>query len=274
MAFYGVVFPEFWTGRTGRELRALGKDAQLLALYLVTNRHTNMLGLYRLLIDDIRHETGLGLKGIEAGLVAAAATDFGCFDSTTSFVWVKTMARFRMNVPAGEALDPDDKKVLALNKLYHKLEPNPFLGEFFDANHHMFRIRKRRESTGVVAPFAAPTTSRACKGLVSPLQASKQISVSVSGSEIRIRDQEKAPRARHRSLDPVENANPGAVRELIANLVTQAPANAAFADLKEDAKAACAKHGLAYDPRLVGEALEQALARRAKAALAATGGRG
>ena len=72
-SYYGVVFPEFWTGPTGRQLREHGgKDAQLLGLYLISNRHTNMLGLYRLRIDDIRHESGLGLTSFEAELVRYA----------------------------------------------------------------------------------------------------------------------------------------------------------------------------------------------------------
>ena len=79
-SYYGVIFPEFWTGPTGHEIRARGgKDGQLLALYLATNPHTNMIGLYRLLLDDIRHESGLSAKAIERGF--AAATAFATFDA-------------------------------------------------------------------------------------------------------------------------------------------------------------------------------------------------
>ena len=41
---YAIVTPQFWTGTTGREIRARGRDAQLVALYLMTSPHANMLG--------------------------------------------------------------------------------------------------------------------------------------------------------------------------------------------------------------------------------------
>lgn len=153
-SYYGVIFPEFWTGRTGRELRERGgKDAQVLGLYLASNRHANMLGLYRLLTEDVKHETGLGVKSLQRAYEAAAHSEFAIFDAVTSFVWVRQMARIRLGLKPGVALDPEDNKVKAVNSLYGAIDPNPFLGEFFDVNHRLLRLRKRRDSVGVVVPF-------------------------------------------------------------------------------------------------------------------------
>lgn len=156
MSYYGVIFPEFWTGATGRELRGRGgKEAQLLALYLASNRHANMLGLYHLLVDDVRHETGLSLKGIEKGFHVVHDATFATFDAATNFVWVRQMARFRLALKNGGGLDQNDKRVLAINRLYHALDPNPFLGEFYDLNRKTLCIKKRREASSVVVPFMA-----------------------------------------------------------------------------------------------------------------------
>ncbi len=217
MSYYGTVFPEFWTGRTGRELRECGgKDAQLLGLYLITNRHTNMLGLYHLLIDDVKHETGLSLKAIERGLTVVGTSTFASFDADTAFVWVRQMARFRLGLKNGDDLHPADKRVLAVNRLYQDLDLNPFLGTFYDANKKPLCLRKRREPvTALVVPFTtthhmSPLTrglEGASKGLPSQYQKQDQDQDQGSGTGIRISD-------RTESAPPARGSGPSAVRQL------------------------------------------------------------
>lgn len=270
MSYYGVIFPEFWTGRTGRELREHGgKDAQVLALYLATNRHANMIGLYPLTVEDIKYETGLGAKAVERGFAATEATGFAVYDAETSFVWVYQMARFRLGLKAGEALHQDDRRVIAVNKLYHGIESNPFLGEFYDRNHTILRLKKGREPQGIAASY---TISGPLQGALKPLPSQDQDQDQIkarSGSEIRKQDQEKArtlPRPQI-STDQKrgQNENAGAVRELVLDLVGRADRRDTFADLKDLAKTECARAHLAYDAELVGNVLEQALARQRKA---------
>jgi hypothetical protein len=165
VSYYGVIFPEFWTGHTGRLLRAQGgKEAQVLALYLTTNRHANMIGFYSLLADDVRHETGLTGKAIARGFAITAATEFATFDAGSSVVWVRQMARFRLGLRAGAKLAADDNRVAACNRLYHGLPANPFLGDFFDLNHSLLRLSRRRENLGLVVPLMDTTTSRPLQG--------------------------------------------------------------------------------------------------------------
>lgn len=166
-SYYGVIFPEFWTGRTGRELRERGgKDAQVLALYLATNRHANMLGLYRLMVEDIKHETGLGMKAIEKAFEATRAAEFATYDATSSFVWVHQMARFRLALKSGEPLKASDNRVDAVNRIYQALDPNPFLGRFYDAYKRTLHLRSAREPQGVVVPYQLSSPS---KGALEPL---------------------------------------------------------------------------------------------------------
>jgi hypothetical protein len=160
-SYYGVIFPEFWTGTTGREIRRQGgKDAQLLGLYLASNRHANMIGLYRLLVDDVKHETGLSANAIGRSYGVLQRASFAIFDAATSFVWVYQMARFRLGLKNGAALDSEDKRVPAVNGMYHALDGNPFLGDFYDQNRSTLKLKKRRDAVGLVVAPLQTTISR------------------------------------------------------------------------------------------------------------------
>ena len=67
MRDYAKISPQFWIGSTGRKLRDAGLEATLVALYLLSNPHANMLGLYYLPQLYIALETGLGIEGASKG---------------------------------------------------------------------------------------------------------------------------------------------------------------------------------------------------------------
>lgn len=133
-SYYGVLFEEFWTGKTGRNIRrAGGERAQVLALYLISNRHANMLGLYPLAFEDLAHETGLKPTAARKALQVLSTANFAHYDEASEFVWVVNMFRFRLGLKVGQALDADDKRALGANRLFHRLAENPFKARFFSA---------------------------------------------------------------------------------------------------------------------------------------------
>lgn len=67
MRDYGKVSPHFWIGRTGKELRQAGPESQLVALYLLTSPHANMIGLYYMPLAFLSHETGLSASANAIG---------------------------------------------------------------------------------------------------------------------------------------------------------------------------------------------------------------
>lgn len=106
MRDYGKVSPQFWTGATGKALKAAGPDAVVVALYLMTSPHANMIGLYYMPILYIAHETGLGMEGATKGLASAIEAGFCSYDDASEYVFVHTMARFQI----GDQLDVKDKR--------------------------------------------------------------------------------------------------------------------------------------------------------------------
>lgn len=287
-SFYGVVFPEFWTGRTGRELRRRGgKDAQLLGLYLATNRHTNMLGLYRLSLEDIQHETGLKVGEIAKALTVLEAVDFARYDVASEFVWVLTMYRFRLNLQPGQALAGGDKRIVALNKLYHALDANPFLGAFYEATVDALQISKPRKAEGLaVSPSTLTSPSKgASKGLRSGIDADAAPDVAVSKGHPspsegaskplpsqyqdqdqkqdqvpEIRKQEKAGRSAT-DLDH-EPVNVNVLTRLAHDAIDDLGATASYADLADLLKTLARRHKVAMTPDAVTAALESALHQR------------
>lgn len=116
MRDYGKVLPQFWTGQTGRSLRG-NPTAQIVALYLQTSPHANMIGVFHCPVVYIAHETGCPMQGATKALRTLSEAGFLTWDEASDLVWVHEMARFQI----GEALKPGDKRVVAIRKEFEKL---------------------------------------------------------------------------------------------------------------------------------------------------------
>lgn len=268
MAYYGVLFPEFWTGRTGRDIRREGGvQAQLLALYLTSNRHANMLGLYRLALADICHETGMRERVVIAAAAALERAGFARFDASSDFVWVLTMCLFRLGLKTGHALEVGDKRVVAVNRLYHGIEANPFLGAFYMQHHEALRLDKPRPPHGQASPY---TISGPLQGASKPLASQSQISG--SGSDLQtIRDQgsdhqeqEKAGRFAPDSARRGDGHEPNVnvITRLAHDVIASCGESALIADLADALKTRCAELRIALTPDAVTKAIDSALHQR------------
>ncbi len=151
MRDYAKVVPRFWLGATGKALRQHGPEAQLVALYLLTSPHANMLGLYYQPLLYLAHETGLGLAGARQGLAGAVAAGLCSFDEATEMVWVHEMAAHQV----APELKAADKRCAGIQKDYDALPDNPFLGPFFDRYARAFHLVQRRGGAGEGASHAA-----------------------------------------------------------------------------------------------------------------------
>ena len=145
MRDYGKVSPHFWTGSTGKKLRQC-PDSIVVAMYLMTCPHANMLGLYYMPLLYVAHETGLGSEGAKKGLKWACEAGFCSYDEVSEMVWVHEMARFQV----AESLKSTDNRCKGIQKDYDSLPSNPYLASFYDKYAEAFCMTNKRESKAVL----------------------------------------------------------------------------------------------------------------------------
>lgn len=141
MRGYAKFGPTFWTGETGKAIRRRGSDALLVAAYLISSPHSNMLGLYYQPVLYMAHETGLGIDGATKGLAACIECGFCSYDESTEMIWVHEMAAWQI----ADELSPGDKRCKGIQKDYEALPENPFLDAWLDRYINAFHLSKRRE---------------------------------------------------------------------------------------------------------------------------------
>lgn len=142
MRRYAKISPQLWIGDTGRHLRESGPEALLVALYLLSNPHANMLGLYYLPTSLIAHETGLASEGASKGLRRAIEAGFCSYDESSEMVFVHEMARYQI----ADQLATTDKQCTGIQREYDGLPNNPFLPVFYEKYASAFHLTTRREN--------------------------------------------------------------------------------------------------------------------------------
>lgn len=138
MRNYSVVSPAFWTGKTGKAIKAAGTDAQVLALYLLTSPHSNMIGMYFLPKLYISYETGLTEQGALEGLQSLSKIGFCDYDEAAEVVWVYEMARFQI----GSSITESDNRVKSVRKEFENTPKCKFLDGFQKKYGGSFHLKK------------------------------------------------------------------------------------------------------------------------------------
>lgn len=148
-----MLSPNFWVGQTGRDLRAAGTEAQLLAIYLISNPLTNYTGLYRLPLIYIANDLGLTLDQTREALASVEKTGFARYDERTEFVWVIEAARHQL----GEELKASDNKVKYVNKEFAAItKVCPFLADYYTKYAASLHLKARADVAAPVVAVKAP----------------------------------------------------------------------------------------------------------------------
>lgn len=194
-SYYGVILHDYWDGETGTKIAAAGgTDALCLGVYLCANHRDNMIGLYRLRYIDIT--LPMTRARVASAFQVLAAADFARYDVDTSFVWVVEMARVRLGLQTKQdALVKGDNRIAFVNRLYDRVDDNPFLLPFWQRYHEPLHLKvKRRGSQGGSGAPPKPEIRSV------PVPDQDQIS---TGSEIRDQgsDQEDLPPRSRRSVE-------------------------------------------------------------------------
>lgn len=148
MREYARVAPQFWVGTTGKALRKAGPEAVVVALYLVSSPHSNMIGLYCQPELYMAHETGLGIEGALKGLRSCIEAGFCSFDEASEVVWVHEMAAWQI----ADELKPTDKRCKGIRKELDKLPDHPYRAAFLQRYGQVFNLVPPEPEQGKPAP--------------------------------------------------------------------------------------------------------------------------
>lgn len=202
MRDYGKISPHFWIGATGRALRRAGVDAQIVALYLISSPHANMIGIYYLPIAYLAGDTGMSIEGASKGLAKVLTTGFAKYDEALEVVFVPSLAKFQV----AERLHQDDKRRKGVENELSKWPKHPFTREFAEIYAESFGIDPNRYEA---SPFEAPS-----KPLRS--QDQEQDQEQEQEQEIRIADAEAASATPKRKPKPPPDPRVDQLRECFA----------------------------------------------------------
>lgn len=156
MREYGIVTPHFWIGTTGKALRG-DVQAQLVALYLMTSPHANMIGVYYCPLDYIAKETGLPIEGASKALARLSEGEFCCVDGGTEEVFVTRMAAYQI----GEQLQAKDKRCIGIARELEKVSSSKLQQRFraiYSGAFHLSKVGTK------VSPSIAPSKPGAGAG--------------------------------------------------------------------------------------------------------------
>ena len=89
---YRTIDASFWTDP---DIRALSGTERYLFLYLVTNPHAHVSGMYYLPKVMIEHETGLKGKALERGIDTLSKGYLAWYDPKNEVIFVRSMFRYQ-----------------------------------------------------------------------------------------------------------------------------------------------------------------------------------
>lgn len=135
MRDYGIVSPQFWIGATGKSLRG-NPEAQVLALYLMTSPHANMIGVYYCPISHMAHETGLTLEGASKALQSLSEAGYCTYEEASETVFVARMAAYQI----GDSLAAADNRVKSIRKDVEKIASSVLRAAFVAAYSEAFHL--------------------------------------------------------------------------------------------------------------------------------------
>lgn len=160
MRNYAKAVGTFWTGETGRKIRVLGRDVQVMAFYLFTCPSSNWLGLYYLPIPTICHEVGSSSEGALEALRSLEKLDFAYYDEETETVWVPGAAKFQI----AESLDPKDNKIKGIVSDLQLCECKRFAEDFYRRYKDSYNLPeidfKKKKRKPLTSPLQAPPKPR------------------------------------------------------------------------------------------------------------------
>jgi hypothetical protein len=177
MRDYSKISPQFWIGQTGKEIRKLGAEAQVVAMYLLSAPGSTMIGVYYLPLQTISYETGIPIetvsrvlekllqvqapsKPLRSAIEAPSEPHrrgkrdgFCSYDYDYEYIWVHEMAVYQIDA----TLKENDKRVKNVQKGFLSLPDLCFLDDFFEKYGEAFHLIPRNSGLSTSSPIEAPS---------------------------------------------------------------------------------------------------------------------
>jgi hypothetical protein len=166
---YGIIWPSFWDSRTCsalvHDVRRGQPENLLLACFLMTSKHANVLGAFSMPLLYIQHDLGLTTAQADTALARLEALDWLVWDGELEFVWIKEMARIRLNLNKEEAPSQKDNRVIAAQRVYEALPSQRLVDEIQKRYGKDLRLKPRQlqprlSESPLEAPSKVETTAR------------------------------------------------------------------------------------------------------------------
>ena len=128
---YRTVDTRFWSDP---KVRGLGRQSRYLFLYLMTNGHTHLSGIYYLPFPIIQFETGMDVEQVTAAMDELSTEKLTSFDPENHIIWVVNMLRWQIGW--GGRKNPKNMKAVAnqLESLHECAIIDCFLKYYEDLN--------------------------------------------------------------------------------------------------------------------------------------------
>ena len=183
MREYASVSPQFWIGETGKSLR--GKpECQVLAMYLMTSPHANMIGVFHCPVLYMGHETGLGTEGAIKALASLIEAGFCEYEDASETVFVVRMAAHQV----GEQLKREDKRVLGILKAYQNIASAHVKSRFFAIYNEAYFLpgsaKKPQKVEDLPSPLKDPPKQLTGTGTRTGVDAPSPSALSSKGSRL------------------------------------------------------------------------------------------
>ncbi len=150
MRDYSKVSPQFWTGETGRAIRG-DLEAQMVALYLMTSPHSNMIGVFTCPLVYISHEIGIPLEGASKGLSKLVQIGFCTYDHPLETVFIHEMASYQIGV----SLKPTDNQVKSVCKEFAAIPESIIKQAFYKKYCEAYHLPKIAPSKPLSKPLGS-----------------------------------------------------------------------------------------------------------------------
>lgn len=171
MRDFARIAPTFWTRGSGKRIRG-DKEAQIVALYLMSSPATSMVGIFNLSLATLCNDTGLTPKEARKGLARVSEEGLGYLDEADELAWVPALARYQLgeSMSLGRNGKPDHR-IAGVKRALAPFKGHRFHGMFMDRYAEAYMLGDI-EDEGALEGLASPIAYARVSPAQSPAPAS------------------------------------------------------------------------------------------------------